>query len=242
MKSTSSTYIDYAFLGLGCGNSLMLLQLAEEGLLAGKHILVIEPDSNGTSNRTFCFWMDPERVRSSFLLGLVEHQWTKVLAGDTVQELEPLRYYRISGKGLTDQARSILAKEQVFTIEARYEEEPAFEDDFAKLSIGGVSFHTRYVFDNRPPKYSPAHVSESRLFQSFYGWEIASQAAVFDPACFTMMDFKVQQDGATQFMYVLPFDAHRALVEITRFGEENISSELATQALKTYLEERSIGY
>ena len=242
MKSTSSTYIDYAFLGLGCGNSLMLLQLAEEGLLAGKHILVIEPDSNGTNNRTFCFWMDPERVRSSFLFGLVEHQWTKVLAGDTVQELEPLRYYRISGKGLTDQARSILAKEQVFTIEARYEEEPAFEDDFAKLSIGGVSFHTRYVFDNRPPKYSPAHVSESRLFQSFYGWEIAAQAAVFDPACFTMMDFKVQQDGATQFMYVLPFDAHRALVEITRFGEENISSELATQALKTYLEERSIGY
>ena len=49
MKSTSSTYIDYAFLGLGCGNSLMLLQLAEEGLLAGKHILVIEPDSNGTN-------------------------------------------------------------------------------------------------------------------------------------------------------------------------------------------------
>ena len=242
MKSTSSTYIDYAFLGLGCGNSLMLLQLAEEGLLSGKHILVIEPDSTGTNNRTFCFWMDPERVRSSFLFGLVEHQWSKVLAGDTVQELEPLRYYRISGKGLTDQARLLLSHEQVYNMETRYEEEPTFEGDFAQLSIGGASFHARYVFDNRPPKYAQPHVSESRLFQSFYGWEIASEAAVFDPTCFTMMDFNVQQDGATQFMYVLPFDAHRALVEITRFGEANILSELATEALKTYLAERSISY
>ena len=41
--SESITY-DYVFLGLGCGNGLMLLQLEAEGLLTNKRILVIEPE------------------------------------------------------------------------------------------------------------------------------------------------------------------------------------------------------
>ena len=51
--SDSSTY-DYVFLGLGCGNGLMLLQLEAEGMLTNKRILVIEPNQIIKNDRTFC--------------------------------------------------------------------------------------------------------------------------------------------------------------------------------------------
>jgi lycopene beta-cyclase len=239
--SDSITY-DYVFLGLGCGNGLMILQLEAEGLLTNKRILVIEPEFIIKNDRTFCFWMEPERVKSCFLSTMVETQWSKVHVGEAVQSLDPLRYYRISGRTLSENVHSVLTRENARIIQATYDGIPSKDGENAQLTILGEQLNASLVFDNRPPSYAESNASETRLFQSFYGWEIKSEHPVFDADCFTMMDFKVQQEGATQFMYVLPFDAHRALVEITRFGEALLPSERAEQALISYLTEHAISY
>jgi hypothetical protein len=36
MDAVLASYYDFAFIGMGCGNALMLMQLEEEGLLKGK--------------------------------------------------------------------------------------------------------------------------------------------------------------------------------------------------------------
>ena len=239
--SESITY-DYVFLGLGCGNGLMLLQLEAEGLLTNKRILIIEPEFIIKNDRTFCFWMEPERVKSCFLSTMVETQWSKVHVGEAVQSLDPLRYYRISGRTLSENVHSVLTRENARIIQASYDGIPSKDGENAQLTILGEQLNASLVFDNRPPSYAEPNASETRLFQSFYGWEITSEHPVFDADCFTMMDFKVQQEGATQFMYVLPFDAHRALVEITRFGEALLPSEHAERALISYLTEHAISY
>ena len=233
---------DYVFLGLGCGNGLILLQLEAEGMLTNKRILVIEPDQLIKNDRTFCFWMEPKRVNTSFLSTMVETQWSKVHVGEKVQSLDPLRYYRISGRTLSENVHSVLTRENARIIQARYDGIPSKDGENAQLTILGEQLTASLVFDNRPPSYAEPNASETRLFQSFYGWEIKSDRPVFDADCFTMMDFNVQQEGATQFMYVLPFDAHRALVEITRFGEALLPSEHAEQALISYLTEHAISY
>jgi hypothetical protein len=43
---------------------------------------------------------------------------------------------------------------------------------------------------------------------------------VFDPGVATFMDFRVPQEGGTCFVYVLPTDPRRALVEYTVFSPE----------------------
>lgn len=242
MTLSDSTPYDYVFLGLGCGNGLMLLQLEAEGMLSKKRILVIEPNQIIKNDRTFCFWMEPERVNSCFLSTLVETQWSKVHVGEKVQSLDSLRYYRISGRTLSENVQLLLTRENARIIQIKYDGIPVTVGENAQITILGEQLTASLVFDNRPPSYVDPNASETRLFQSFYGWEIKSDRPVFDADCFTMMDFNVQQEGATQFMYVLPFDAHRALVEITRFGQELLPSERAEQALLSYLTEHSIPY
>ncbi|MFM7595712.1 MAG: beta-carotene 15,15'-dioxygenase, Brp/Blh family [Flavobacteriales bacterium] len=236
------THFDFLFLGMGCGNSLMLLELNEQGMLSGKRILVVEPESLVRNDRTFCFWMEPERVNEGFLASLIENQWSTVHVGETTQSLDPCCYYRISGKLLSERVQTLLDIEQVQTIRALYDGIQTVEGEQAILKISGETFTADFVFDNRPPRYDVPCKSETRLFQSFYGWEVKTELPAFESDCFTMMDFKVKQEGATQFMYVLPMDAHRALVEITRFGEAIISPSSAEQSLNAYLSERSIDF
>lgn len=236
------THIDFLFLGMGCGNSLMLLELEKQGLLADKRILVVEPHTIRRNDRTFCFWMEPERVSEGFLGALVENQWNKVHVGETSQSLNPLSYYRIRGNLLSDRVQNLLDNTHACIIQASYDGIPSLEGERAMLNICGELYTAAFVFDNRPPCYEASSKSEVRLFQSFYGWEVKTQLPVFESDCFTMMDFNVQQEGATQFMYVLPFDTHRALVEITRFGQEVIGSTAAEQALLSYLSSRAIDF
>jgi Brp/Blh family beta-carotene 15,15'-monooxygenase len=91
------------------------------------------------------------------------------------------------------------------------------------------------VFDSRPPKYRETTPNEAYLHQSFLGWNITCCADVFDPDRFVMMDFSIEQHGATQFMYVLPFDRRNALVECTRFGVAPIVEADAEVQLKAYI-------
>ena len=137
MTISDSVTFDYVFLGLGCGNGLLLLQLEAEGLLTNKRILVIEPELIIKNDRTFCFWMEPERVKSSFLSTMVETQWSKVHVGEVVQSLDPLRYYRISGRTLSENVHSVLTRENARIIQARYDGIPSKDGENAQLTILG---------------------------------------------------------------------------------------------------------
>ena len=46
-----------------------------------------------------------------------------------------------------------------------------------------------------------------------------------------MMDFRISQSVATQFIYILPYSSTQALVEITRFGKALLIEEEASQEL-----------
>jgi len=50
------------------------------------------------------------------------------------------------------------------------------------------------------------------------------------------MDFEIEQQGFTQFVYALPFSSSEILVEVTRFGAEIIRAEEAELLLSDYIE------
>jgi len=167
MSFTSHDIFDYAFIGLGCGNALVVLELEEHGLLEGKRILVIEPANKRQNDRTFCFWMEPQKVHNSFLSGLIEHEWKHVNVGNSIQSLETLSYFRISGLTLNESVIKLLEREQALHIEERFEGCVSMMEESTQLLLNGRTFRSLKVFDNRPPEYSPPHRSESRLWQRF---------------------------------------------------------------------------
>ena len=50
-----------------------------------------------------------------------------------------------------------------------------------------------------------------------------------------MMDFNIEQNNFTQFVYVLPFSSNTALIEVTRFGKEIITKTEAESILEDYI-------
>ena len=242
MDAVLASYYDFAFIGMGCGNALMLMQLEEEGLLKGKKILVIEPHEKAKNDRTFCFWMNPMEIDSGFLAPMVSHAWSSVSVVNDKQALEPMKYYRITGAVLNARAQDLLTREQVNYLSTRYSSDARTDGKYGIISMGGQEIKVHTVFDNRPPSYTAPGRHEARLYQSFYGWQVRCPNPVFDPSCFTMMDFEVEQEGATQFMYVLPLSEYHALIEITRFGKHLMSADMADAQLRCYLMKQGIQY
>jgi Brp/Blh family beta-carotene 15,15'-monooxygenase/lycopene cyclase-like protein len=179
---------------------------------------------------------------SGFLAPMVSHAWSSVTVGNGKQALDSMKYYRIPGAVLNARAQELLNREQVIYLSTLYSCDARTDGEYGIISIGNQEIKVQTVFDNRPPSYSAPGRHEARLYQSFYGWQVKCPNPVFDPSCFTMMDFEVEQEDATQFMYVLPLSEHHALVEITRFGEHLMSADKADAQLRSYLLKRGIQY
>jgi len=207
---------------MGCANSLLLHALHRKGLLANSRILVRDPAPKTTNDRTFCFWLSPEELKENGLESLVEYSWDQVICNEQApQQLRNKRYYYLSATALYTHAKAILAQ-HTFT----------WEHSVVDGDLSGLATH---VFDSRPPEWRVLHPSETLISQSFYGWVVRTEKPLFDPRSFTMMDFSIAQNEHTQFMYVLPFDTHHALLEPTRFGKEPITQDEAFGFVQTYL-------
>lgn len=223
--SNQEPLYDYAFIGTGCANSLILLELDRAGLLAQKRILVYEPEQKKGNDRTFCFWLEPNVLKDAGLEQLVSHSWSKVKCNEeTPQLLAGKRYYYLRAEALYAHTAALLAQHQV-----------TFRKEALVGSPNGLA---HFVFDSRPPQFELDARNEVQISQSFFGWFVKTKAPIFDPEVFTMMDFSIPQNGHTQFLYVLPFDAQQALIEPTRFGQELFSEEEATQVISNFLVEQ----
>lgn len=216
---------------MGAGNSLLLMQLHVRGLLQGKTIGILDPDSKRSKDRTFCFWATDEEIERFALRPLISKSWDDCRAGGAdAQPLAPFRYHHVSGLDVYNHVREILAGYEHEWIAAAFRGEEGLPIQTETRII-----HAGKVYDSRPPKFREPAAGEAHLKQSFLGWEISTENDAFNPDCFVMMDFSVEQQEATQFMYVLPFDRRHALVECTRFGLEPIDEKEAAGLLQDYI-------
>lgn len=229
--------VDFLFIGLGAGNSLLLLQMFEAGLLSKNNVAIIEPETKTVNDRTFCFWSTPEELKKLKLDGLVSAQWdTMQLNGGSKQNIFPLKYYHVRGIDLYDEVRSVREQVGVHLFPANYQDKPEPVANGFELGLGHTKIIAKKVFDSRPPSFVSARRNESHLYQSFYGWEIKTEKATIDPATVVLMDFNIPQQEQCQFIYLLPYSDQSALVEVTRFGSKILNQEEAEEILIAYLD------
>jgi lycopene beta-cyclase len=116
--------------------------------------------------------------------------------------------------------------------------------ELADESIEGVSIRTRsglvydasLAFDSRiDPAFFNEQPGFSKVWQHFLGWEVEADCDLFNPDSFTLMDFRLRFKDTCSFMYILPKDERRALVEFTFFSPDLLDRSVYEQMIKEYL-------
>ena len=237
-----TTKVDYLFSGAGASATLLLLNMEKQGLLQDKKILIIDPDTKHNNDKTYCFWSEQNEPLTLLCRNLISHQWDEVSVNRNIKEsLLPKKYFHISSIDVYKELRRIINQYNFQRIEGSVIEMLAIENGVKVITDSSV-WESSLVFDSRPPKYLPPKNDDTHLLQSFIGYVITTDDPILNTNCMDLMDFNVDQLGATQFMYVLPLGEGKMLVELTRFGIEAITQKEANSVLDLYITQRFGNY
>ena len=215
---------DFILIGGGlAGQSLAYYLL--QGPLRDRRIALIDLEPKSSNDRTWCFW---EKEPGPFD-PLVCQRWDRLHffspSFSQVLEITPYTYKMIRGadfyhfmeKELADAPRVDRFYGRIKKWETTAEwVEVTMEDGRQIRGNWGFSSLLPQPVDKQRYHYMDQH---------FKGWVIRTDKPAFDPAAATFMDFRVPQDQGLSFLYALPIDAHRALVEITFFSNRLFSSQ-----------------
>lgn len=238
LTKTNLPIIDYLFAGGGASATLLLMQMEKDGLLLGKSIVIIDPDTKTVNDKTYCFWENANETLVHNCQRLISKQWQNVSVNqNTPEELLPMEYFHISSVDLYNELQKIISRNNITRVHAQVNTLESFEDNVNVVTDTGI-FNSKMVFDSRPPKFSLPKKNEAHLFQSFLGYLIELEMPLKDDGCVDLMDFEVEQLGYTQFVYVLPFGKNKMLVELTRFGEKVLNKIDAEPILQEYILKR----
>lgn len=226
------TDYDIVFAGAGLAGLSLAARLA--ALPDPPRMLLVDPRHDETSDRTWCHW----QLHEGMFDDAITHRWHRWTVGDahdtaTVGSSD-ISYVRIP----SDHFRRIALEK----IEACPRAELLRGISVASIDeiSGGTSvqlsdgrrIETSWVFDSRPPQKN--HAPWRQIFR---GLELHSPEAHLDTSAVTLMDFQSATTDGVRFFYVLPLDAHTALVEDTWLVPSGRSPEFTDEKVLSYATE-----
>lgn len=239
---------DYIIAGAGCAGMSLLMRMASDSFFSTKKILVVDADEKSLNDRTWCFW----EKEADIFEPIVHHIWDELdffsTHFSTVMDIAPYRYKMIRGIDFYTYVKNKIAS--CPNIEWRKASVKKFlekasgagsshESDDNKLAgielNDGTSIYASFVFSSILLDPIQKSSKDFYFLQHFTGWEIETPTAVFNPARAVFMDFRVNQEHGTTFMYVLPTSTTKALVEYTLFTENLLPDEAYEKALRDYI-------
>lgn len=224
---------DYILTGAGM-SGLSLAYYLTQSKLSHKKILLIDKERKTRNDRTWCFWEEGDGP----LEQLVCRRWPIIrFCGTNFEQnlsLGAYAYKMIRGRDFYAHMWKHLAQfpnvEFVQTDILSIAETP--ESAVVTTPVG--TFEASFVFDSTNPLQLNLP-NRHNLLQHFKGWFIETPHDVFDPNLPYIMDFRVEQHDDCRFLYVLPFDKRRALVEFTLFTPSLLSPQAYDDTLADYL-------
>ena len=211
---------------------------------SGLRIGVIEAEVKEGNDRTWCFW---EQGEGPFE-GLLAHRWDRMdfygYHGKQVSlDLQPYAYKMLrSGDFYAHCHKALDHAPHIHRIQDRvrgYEKGTGSEGTEILVHMQQKTVQAPLVFASTTLE---GVLDEARqglwLNQHFKGYYLASEEPLFEGLTARLMDFRVEQvDGYPCFVYVLPTDAHHALVEYTVFSPDAWTNAAYDAPLHRYMEE-----
>ncbi len=230
---------DYIFTGLGLAAMMVIIKMAQEGILEDKTILVIEPDDKNTNDRTWCFW-EKEIGEWDHILS---HKWSSAFYLDEFAKIDCLNgsfYKMIESKNFYDYFRKVTENCNLNWVKEKSisfceENTSVIVQTVSKQFEGSVLFNSIFDFDKLK-----SNKSFPLLQQNFVGWFVETDQKYFNTNEAFFMDFSVSQKENTRFMYVLPLSENKALFEYTLFSPELLLFEEYEQEIKKYVNKLGI--
>lgn len=213
VTTAKSYHAPIAIRGAGCAGLHLGLALKRAGYTAP--VTLYDTRRSYHNDRSFCTFLNPAEAPP-----YLKHQWpfATLRHADRTLRLTPHNqvYGYISGAAFYGHALRELRPQ-------------------LRLASTRTDFEAAWVFDSRP-RHAPA-----ALLQHFHGWFVEHSAPVFTPDTCTLMDFLPPSVEAVGFIYLLPFSAHRALVEATYFSPSTFPKAHYECVLRDYLAKRFPG-
>lgn len=219
---------DIGIIGGGCAGLQLLHALSSHSTWQGQKVLLVSDDF--FLKRSWCFWSD-NRIGMHHL---VTKSWQNICFRSddfqVTQNIAPYQYNYINGDDFFDYFKNdFLAKNKnIEVINAEVKAVNKVENGFNVNAIA-AQWNIKEVFSNiEKVDYNTANVT---LWQHFLGWFIEVEKPIFDETTLTMMDFSIAQHDDVRFVYVLPFSATTALVEMTVFSKQKSYTDDVYQAI-----------
>jgi len=232
LGDNAPTY-DLAIIGGGLsGLSIVcwLLDLANQCDRPMPRICILEPRTEYHNDRTWCFWEGCSNPFSS----LVSRRWSRwqVGMGDRYinQSGQNCAYAMISAADVYEYAQDRISA--CSDIDFRLGTDvTALHDcsDAVEIAMSDGRIRARLAVDTRPPE-TQKMASNEGFWQRFSGIEIRCPGHGLDPDTARLMDFQACVDHVC-FVYVLPFDKERCLVEWTEFDPAGTVSDSYSKAV-----------
>lgn len=232
---------DYIILGAGASGLMLAYRMSQDAFFDDKSILIIDKVKNKGNDRTWCYWEDGLGEWDNIL----HKSWSNIFFGSNTFTktitIAPFNYKMVRSekfyKSLWD---SISLKPNIKFVEDSV-------TSFTELANGvqviteKASYIGAKLFNSIPnPKVYDSQKKYPVLQQHFVGWFVKSDEDCFDDSVATFMDFTIEQNGNTRFMYVLPTDKRTALFEYTLFSKTLLPYDDYENAIKDYLKEKGI--
>lgn len=230
----SSTY-DYIIAGAGAAGLSLLFQLLGDETLQQKRILVLDAIIKNENDRTWCFWDKHPSVFDP----IVSKQWNylKFISSNynATKSISPYSYKMIKG---IDFYNEVLSKAKSFeNVTFKVEKIINYNQSNTAIKVitNANTYAAQYVFNSIVFDPPVLQKKEYYLLQHFLGWEIEVSTDIFDDQVATLMDFNVTQQNGDAFVYVLPINKQKALIEYTLFSKKLLNREQYQEVLSAYI-------
>ncbi len=219
--------------GAGCAGLSLAVAMVAAGVTAP--ITLVDQRRSFGRDRTWCLW----ETRTTPFSALARDRWTawevRTSAGTSVQRSSRAAYVRLDSRDVYEHALAVL--ERAPNVELRLGERVVDLGD-GWVRTGSAVLEADRVYDAMAFGSPALRRWRPALWQGFLGWEVEVERPLFTPGRATLMDFRVEQGGELRFVYVLPTDERRALVEHTSIGVAPVPAQERREALERYLGER----
>lgn len=234
-------HYNYIFTGSGLSALMTVYEMILSEKFQDKSILLIDIDAKKTNDRTWCFW---EKTNHDFEK-IVAKKWNSAVFANKCfsrnLDLKFFPYNMIRGLDFYNLVFNLIEKQK--NIAFINDNIIGFNDDGNRVSVicEKESFTCGTLFNSiYKPEIVKSQTKYPLLSQHFIGWFVKTKEAVFNPEMATFMDFSIEQNGNTKFMYVLPTSTTEALLEPTLFSHRLLKKEEYEAEIELYLKKLGV--
>ncbi len=222
-------HYDIAIIGMGCAGGHIALQLLEKA----PHLKVAILDNYGETaqEKTWSFWEKGASKWDEIAFASWDQTTFHTGKKELRLDLSPYRYKSVKNVDFIAFAKAKLQPQPNFSLLPYEVINTKTDGNRVVVEHTKGSLTTDIVLDSR---FEADSLTGINLLQHFKGWVIETEASVFDPSRFTMMDYQLVDSGTTSFMYILPFTDRKALLEYTYFSKEKVDDATYESYINRY--------